>query len=85
VARTRAPWHFSPGPDGYTSRPVSTILGDIDFCSRVPPNGTLGLPVGTQSNARYGLPLGCGRARMDATSSVPLDTISPSSDHSEAH
>ena len=36
---------FSPGPDGYTSRPVSTIPGGIGFCSRVAPNGTSGVPL----------------------------------------
>jgi len=34
--------HLAPGPDGYTSRPVSTFLGGTDFYSRVPPNGTSG-------------------------------------------
>jgi hypothetical protein len=32
--------HVSPGPGEYTLRAVSTILGGIDFCLRVPPNGT---------------------------------------------
>jgi hypothetical protein len=35
--------HVPPRPDGYTSRPGSTIHGGIDVCSRVHPNGTSGI------------------------------------------
>jgi hypothetical protein len=52
ATRVRSPWHLSaqnpigsallPGPDGHTSRPISTILDGIEFCSRVPTNGTCG-------------------------------------------
>ena len=56
---------LSPGPDGYTSRPVSTILGGIDFCSRLPRNGTMGT-VSQSSRAE-----GCSVLFRCATSNRP--------------